>query len=119
LLRNGPRGAGRQRFLFVLRSTVLDETGTFEKAIDMMRKLQEEGDVYDATCVVLAEWSDEQFDRIRLRQDAVPPDLGADVYIADLVQGVLERTPVDHHVEVRERLEHRELPLAEETEAED
>jgi len=103
-------------FLFVLRSTVLEERGTFERAIDMLRKLREEQDVYDATCVVLAEWSDAEFAGVTLRQDAVPDDLRTDAFIATLVDAVLVRTPVEMHVEVRERREHRELPLEEDRE---
>jgi hypothetical protein len=103
-------------FLFVLRSTVLEERGTFERAIDMLRKLREEQDVYDATCVVLAEWSDAGFAGITLRQDAVPDDLRTDAFIATLVDAVLERTPVEMHVEVRERREDREIPLEEDNE---
>jgi hypothetical protein len=98
-------------FLFVLRSTVLDERGTFERATDMLRKLREEQDVYDATCVILAEWNDEPFAGVSLRQDAVPDDLRTDAFMGALVDRVLERTPIDMHVEVRERREHRELPL--------
>ena len=101
-------------FLFVLRSTVLDEPGTFERAVDMLRKLSDEPDVYDATSVVLAEWSDESFDGVRLRLDAVPPDLSTSSFLATLVQRVMERTPVGMHVEVRQRREHRDLPLEEE-----
>jgi hypothetical protein len=102
-------------FLFVLRSTVLDERGTFERAVDMMRKLRDEPDIYDATSIVLAEWRDEPFEGVRLRQDAVPPDLAADQFLATLVERVLNRTPVEMHVDVRERREHRELPLEEES----
>lgn len=101
-------------FLFVLRSTVMDEPGTLERAVDMLRKLRDEPDIYDTTSIVLAEWSDESFDGVHLRQDAVPPDLDTGRFIATLVERVLERTPVDMHVEVRERREHRELPLTEE-----
>jgi hypothetical protein len=101
-------------FLFVLRSTVLEEPGTFERAVDMLRKLSDEPDVYDATSVVLAEWSDDSFDGVRLRQDVVPPDLSTGRFLATLVERVLERTPVEMHVALRERREHRELPLEEE-----
>ena len=100
-------------FLFVLRSTVLDEPGTFERAVDMLRKLSDEPDVYDATSVVLAEWSDDSFDGVRLRQDAVPPDLGTGEFLATLVERVLDRTPVEMHVGVRELREHRQIPLDE------
>jgi len=77
----------------------------------MLRKLREEQDVYDATCVVLAEWNDAPFAGVTLRKDAVPDDLRTDAFIGSLVDRVLEPTAVDMHVEVRERREHRELPL--------
>jgi hypothetical protein len=100
-------------FLFVLRSTILNDAGAFEKAIDMLRKLQGEADAYDATCVVLAEWDDTDFQGVRIRTDAVPDDLSADRFLGTLIEAVLNRTPVEMHVEVRERREHRELPLEE------
>lgn len=103
-------------FLFLLRSTVLDEPGTFERAADMLRKLREEADVYDSTCVVLAQWSDDAFDGVRLRHDAVPEDLRTDIFIPTLIERVLQRTPIEMHVEVRERREHRELPIEEDRE---
>ena len=105
-------------FLFLLRSTVADEAGTLDRVIDMLRKLRQEEDIYDTTCLVLAEWTDgESFDGVALRNDLVPPDLQADVFLGDLVGAVLDRTPIDMHVAVRERREHRdlELPEADET----
>ncbi|WP_216843577.1 hypothetical protein [Phytoactinopolyspora alkaliphila] len=100
-------------FLFVLRSTILDDAGAWEKAVDMLRKLQGETDAYDATCVVLAEWDDDDFQGVRIRTDDVPEDLSADRFLRTLIEAVLDRTPVEMHVEVRERREHRELPLEE------
>lgn len=46
-------------FLFVFRSTIMDVPARFEKAVDMMRKLRAEMDVYDTTCMVLAEWDND------------------------------------------------------------
>jgi hypothetical protein len=101
-------------FLFVLRSTALAEPGTVERAIDMLRKLRAEADVYDGTCLLVAEWSDTNpAASVRIRHDAVPDDLSAARFLATLVDAVLERTPVEMHVEVRQRREHRNLPLAE------
>ncbi len=97
-------------FLFVLRSTILDERGTFERAMDMLRKLREP-DGYDATCAVIEHWSDAPFEGVSVLQDPVPEDLRTDAFVATMVERVLERTPVDMHVEVRELREHRELPL--------
>lgn len=104
-------------FLFLLRSTVIEEPGTLERAIDMLRKLQDDVDVYDATCLLLAEWSDPpEFAGVTIRNDLVPDDLQADRFISTLITRVLERTPIDMHVEVREARDHRELPIQEQEE---
>lgn len=107
-------------FLFVFRSTILDVPARFEKAVDMMRKLRAEMDVYDTTCMVLAEWDDAAvegdweggaFDGVTIRHDQTPEDLRADRFIADMIEAVLERTPVETHVEVRQRYAHRTLAV--------
>lgn len=105
-------------FLFLLRSTVNDDAGTLDRVIDMLRKLQQEADIYDTTCLVLAEWADgEAFDEVNIRNDLVPADLQAEAFLKVLVEGVLDRTPIDMHVAVRERREHRHLGLPEVDEA--
>ena len=107
-------------FLFLLRSTVTSEAGTLDRAIDMLRKLQLEIDVYDACCLLIAEWADPPaFGGAVVRDDLVPDDLRADRFIATLINAVLERTPIDMHVEVRERREHRPLDVDEAEEAGD
>ncbi|MGH3783472.1 MAG: hypothetical protein ACRDRO_23345 [Pseudonocardiaceae bacterium] len=114
-------------FLFVFRSTILDKPARFESAIDMLRKLRAEMDVYDTTCMVVAEWGndvlaadpDGSFDGVTIRNDVTPPDLQADRFLASMIEAVLDRTPVEAHVEVRERHEHRELPVTELNEEDD
>lgn len=101
-------------FLFVLRSTALSEPGTVERTVDMMRKLKAESDVYDTTCLLMAQWDDADLGvGVKLRHDVVPPDLNAANFLATLVDKVLERSPVEMHVEVRQRREHRDFPLDE------
>lgn len=101
-------------FLFFLRSTVADDPATLERVVDMLRKLRQEQDVYDATALVLGEWSDPpHFAGVVLRNDLVPEDLRADQFLAILVAKVLERTPIDMHVRVRQLLEHRHIAVEE------
>jgi len=104
-------------FLFLLRSTVLSDQAAYEKALDMLRKLRAEQDVYDATGVVVAEWADPTgngaFDGVRICPDVVPDDLSCDRFLGELVRVVLERTPVEMHVRARERREHRQVPVVE------
>jgi hypothetical protein len=105
-------------FLFLLRSTVVAESGTLDRVVDMLRKLREEQDVYDTTCLVLGEWADPPaHDGVIVRNDLVPEDLRADVFLTHLIGCVLDRTPVDMHVAVRERRERRDLGLEEADEA--
>lgn len=115
-------------FLFVFRSTILAKPGRFESAIDMLRKLRSEMDVYDTTGMVVAEWDDEAlsggwasgpFGGVTIRNDVTPPDLQADQFLAVMIEAVLDRTPVEAHVEVRERHEHRALPVTELDEEDD
>lgn len=107
-------------FLFFLRSTVADEPGTLDRVIDMLRKLRQEQDVYDATCLVLGEWTDlPGFDGIAIRNDLVPDDLGADRFLDSLIEGVLHRTPIDMHVDVRQLREHRRIAVDEADEGSD
>jgi hypothetical protein len=105
-------------FLFLLRSTVTAESGTLDRAIDMLQKLQQENDAYDASCLIVAEWADPpEFDGVRIRDDLAPADLSPGRFIGVLTAAVLTRTPVDMHVEVREKQLHRDLPLTEVDEA--
>jgi len=84
----------------------------------MLRKLRDDEDVYDATCLVLAEWTDARdFDGVVIRQDLVPADLAAGSFLAGLVDSVLSRTPIDMHVMVRELREGRPVAMDEATEA--
>jgi hypothetical protein len=100
-------------FLYLLRSDILDEPANWELALDMLRKLREETDVYDATALVIASWDDANFQGVHVEWDVVPPDLRPDQFLSNLIARVLERTPVQFHVRVRELRDQRTLPVEE------
>lgn len=105
-------------FFFVQRATVrTEEPDAYERAVDMMRKLRDigAGDGYTATGLLLVDWDDTatpDHPRVRIRHDAVPPDVAAPQFLTALVDQVLAVTPVQYHVEVRRRRERRPIPLA-------
>lgn len=101
-------------FFFLLRSTILTDEGAFNKAVDMLRKLRSEADVYDATCLVVAEWDDSPTTPVKVLVDAVPADLHPSLFLSTIVDKVLERTPVDVHVLVRELRDQTHIGLEEE-----
>lgn len=102
-------------YVFVQRATILTkEPQAFERAKDMVRKLQAESDGpgYTATTLVLVEWDDEERE-VRVVPDPVPLDVRPDRFFKTMIERVLAVTPVTHHVEVRERYEGREIPVEE------
>jgi hypothetical protein len=76
----------------------------------MLDKLREPAG-YDATCLVVVDWADAG--PVTLRPDLMDEHIGPARFLADLIGSVLDRTPIDHHVEVRNRREHVELPMEE------
>jgi hypothetical protein len=110
-------------FLFLMRSTTELTKPTLERACDMLRKLREGTDGYDATTMIIAEWPDlggAVLDdvAVKLHQELVPDDLREGPFLEALIDRVLERTPIDMHVRVRELREGVDLAVAEESETE-
>lgn len=104
-------------YVFVQRATILrDEPDAFERTIDMMRKLRDEGDGtgYTATGLILVDWDSSDANvAVAVVQDAVPAELAVDQFLRRLVEQVLRVTPVAHHVRVREEYERRALAVGE------
>lgn len=103
-------------FLFVQRATILtQEPESFERTIDMMRKLRDTGDGngYTATALVLAEWDDPPGSgtAVRIREHEVPEDVAAPQFFSALIRQILAAAPVVHHVAVRESFERRNIPI--------
>lgn len=107
--------------LFVVRSNIFDEAGALPFIRDMMLRMRSSR-LYDASGLVIAQWDDTDVgtwpgdvdedqlpgllrdpDMVAVLDDATPNELSAGTFFTDLVGAVLERTPVNYHVEVRER----------------
>lgn len=109
-------------YVFVQRASILrDEPDAFERTIDMMRKLRDEGDGigYTATGLILVDWDSSHEDPVvAVIQNAVPADLSTDQLLRRLVEQVLRATPVTHHVRVREGYERMAIAVGEVEESE-
>jgi hypothetical protein len=109
-------------YLFVMRSTALtQEPAVAQRLIDLLGKLSQGGDGYDATGLLITEWTDpvpvEGDFALTLRDDRVPPEMRSGRFLQALIDAVLDRTPVDTHVRVRELRTGKVLPLNETDEA--
>lgn len=105
-------------FFFVQRSTVLElEPDAFERAVDMMRKLRDDGDGngYTATGLMLVEWTDERdgSTTVRARPGDIPEDVAPSQFMTTMIDTVLAATPVTHHVDVRQLRQRRIIPVEE------
>jgi hypothetical protein len=102
-------------YFFVQRASILKtEPGAFERTKDMMRKLRELDGTngYTATGLALVSWDDDAPENgVAVELDAVPDDIGPAQFFARMIERVVEVTPVVHHVEVRSRLEGRQVPI--------
>ncbi len=104
-------------FAFLLRSTALAEPVPLHRALDMLRKLKAEFDVYDATCLVVAEWPDDG-SSVLLLPEAVPDDLSAGAFLTGMVDAVLSRSPISMHVAARRLREgDQSIPISDESDA--
>lgn len=99
-------------FLFVMRASVLAESGTLQRAIDMLRKLNGP-DSYDSTGLILLDYVDKPSgsDHVEILEDEVPEDLRTGVFFDRVISRILDVAPVDIHVRVRENRDHSILPL--------
>ena len=106
-------------YFFVQRSTIrTSEPDAFERSVDMIRKLRDDGDRngYTATALMLVEWdwhSSANPHAVRARPDLVPGDVAPPQFFMRMVDRVLATTPVSFHVDVRSRRERRAIPVAE------
>ncbi|GGC97887.1 hypothetical protein GCM10011512_26050 [Tersicoccus solisilvae] len=104
-------------FFFLQRSTILTrEPDAFERTVDMMRKLRDLGgsNGYTATGMALVSWDETQpSPTVRVELDRVPEDVAPPQFLAAMIRQVLVVTPVVHHVDVRERMERRNIPVPE------
>lgn len=113
-------------FVFGLRSTVLTERKSGALAvIDRLTKLELEDDAYDATCLVMLEYTDAtswpdvptlaDLPSVSIRWDATPERLRPDAFFTKIVSRVLEVTPEHYHRAARDKLaavQPDELPSA-------
>lgn len=106
-------------FLFVMRSTAFDkERDTALRLMDLLGKLAKEDDAYDATGIVIVEWQDPKSGTsvevelddgkaldvaVTVRHDLIPTELDPARFLAEMVEAVLDRTPINLHEPARKR----------------
>jgi hypothetical protein len=97
-------------FAFLVRSNVLDERGAFVYLRNQLARLRKPDGEFDATMLLVADWDDDL--NLTAIDDPVfaqaPPDdpepiLSAPRFFRDLLDAVMNNTPVDIHTDLRYR----------------
>jgi hypothetical protein len=97
-------------FAFLVRSNVFDETGAFVYLRNQLARLRKPDGAFDATMLLVADWDE----NLNLREiedpvlaQALPDDpepiLSAPRFFKDLLNAVMDNTPVDIHQDLRLR----------------
>jgi hypothetical protein len=87
-------------FAHVVRSTILDEEDTFAFLRDRLIKLRKPHGFFDATMLLVLEWDDKK--RVLAPLQDATEELTASRFFEDLIDTLLDRTPVGVHQTVRE-----------------
>ncbi len=101
-------------FLFVIKaSAIVNERATAERLIGLLESLAKEEDGYDATGLIVVDWSVNTDGKatVSFHEDEVPEALGINHFMEKMVKTVLDRMPIDTHVGARELLLDRHLSV--------
>lgn len=105
-------------YLLAIRSTAFSTArDVTERLIDLLISIAQEHDSYDACGLVVVDWEDTRTEaapvRIGLPDADVPEELRLGAFMKTMVEAVLSRSPIDLHVEARQRRLGTTLAVAE------
>ena len=102
--------------LLIKGEAIRESPASAERLIDLVQKLGHDPAGYDATAVVVADWDEPPTGTaatVSLVDEFVPAPLRIGPFLQVMVEAVLDRTPVDAHVRVRELRSGIDLAVAE------
>ena len=90
-------------FAYLVRSNIYEETGAFEYLRNQLARLRKPDGFFDATMLLVLDWDNKTKALNPIRDPT--PSLTAPRFFSDLVNAVLEYTPVGVHQGIREMKE--------------
>ncbi|WP_100522959.1 hypothetical protein [Mycobacteroides abscessus] len=90
-------------YVYLVRKNVYDEPGAYASLYDILSRLRRPGETFDATMLLVAEWSDTEPQPVVTNIAEPAPELSAARFFTDLVKYVTARTPISEHQAVRLR----------------
>jgi len=92
-------------YAYLVRRNVFEEEGAYAILYDILDRLRRPGQAFDATLLLVADW-DEGAETPQVTSIDQPSDLlDASRFFEDIIEHVLDRSPIKEHVEARRRRE--------------
>jgi hypothetical protein len=88
-------------FVYLVRSDILEEEGAYPILIDILTRLRRPNETFDATMLLVANWSEEVPNPIVNEIDQPAEHLSASRFFIDVITASTERTPIAEHRQVR------------------
>jgi hypothetical protein len=84
---------------YLVRSNIYEEGGAYAFIRDLLVRLRKPDGAFDATMLLVAEWDDETRTLTSVEDPA--EELSTALFFADLLNAVMDNTPVEVHKPVR------------------
>lgn len=88
-------------FVYLVRSDILDEEGAYPILVDILTRLRRPREMFDATMLLVANWSDNLPNPTVNEIEQPAEDLSASKFFSDVIYAATERTPIAEHQQVR------------------
>lgn len=92
-------------YAYLVRRNVFDEEGAYAILYDIMDRLRRPGQAFDATLLLVADWDESATPPTVTSIDQPSDILDASRFFEDIIEQVLDRSPIKEHVEARRRRE--------------
>jgi hypothetical protein len=86
-------------YAYLVRSNIYDEGGAYAFIRDLLVRLRKPDGAFDATMLLVADWDDATRTLVAVEDPA--EELSTGRFFADLLNAVLDNTPVEQHKGVR------------------
>ncbi len=90
-------------YVYLVRHSIFREEGAYAILIDILTRLRRPGEAFDATLLLIADWHDTAAQPVIGTMDQPDIDLSASRFFTDMINAVMDRTPIREHREVRLR----------------
>lgn len=96
-------------YAYLVRQDILSQPSSLATLYDILRRLRRPGETFDATMLLVIDWSESDLSQGLTHMEQPSEDLTASKFFKDVVEATLDRTPSREHALAR--LRHGAMPV--------